>query len=52
MSDNFKTVFSISNQNPDVALTDQMREKLNFFYAKNYLVDTDVAVILGNILRK
>ena len=45
-------IFSVSEENSRVSLNNQMRQKLNFLYAKNYQIDTDISIVLRNILRK
>jgi hypothetical protein len=42
-------VFSVSDENTHVLLNEQMRQKLNFLYAKNYAIDTDLSIVFKNI---
>lgn len=44
-------IFTISDENSQIILNEQMREKLNFLYAKNYTVETDIATLLKNLIR-
>jgi GT2 family glycosyltransferase len=45
-------IFAVSEENKHVSLNEQMRQKLNFLYAKNYQIDTDISVVFRNVWRK
>ncbi|MFT4522499.1 MAG: GT2 family glycosyltransferase [Bacteroidia bacterium] len=45
-------IFSTDQEN-DIDVVDAgIKEKLNYFYAKNYSIDTDLNILINNVLRK
>lgn len=45
-------VYQVSDEKPGVKASKQMKEKLNYFYARNYRVETDIAIVLKSLLRR
>ncbi|MFT5722969.1 MAG: GT2 family glycosyltransferase [Bacteroidia bacterium] len=44
-------VFPISHESRAIELTDSIRQRLNYFYAKNYHISVDIGIIARNILK-
>jgi O-antigen biosynthesis protein len=45
-------VFSTSAESASYELTDPVRKRLNFFYAKNYTISNDLEIIFRNFLKR
>ncbi len=45
-------VYSVSQGKRNIAMSNSMRSKLNYFYAKNYTFETDVSIVLKSLFSK